>query len=337
MANLPLHNLVNSTEYNQTLFQIEWNNREMFYDCTTKDKDVKKFLYPPILLSGAILNVLCVVIFSNKKFGKSCTKHATFKYLSLKSVFDALILFLKVRFVTSFVNQEDVTFSIFFLLKLLFQSFEFMYECEPQENPSNSSQINSTQYPLIQDMTYEHCIHQQQNFLYFFKIFTMEYFIYVCTMCSIVFELGAQIDRLIAISFTTNFWSRYRFIPSYKVASISTVLISAIGYTYKLYFKLKTTDHRSTYNDNMGYNNSVAETNSSGTLSMITLQNIHMAHNTLQKLNMVHTFIRDVILVFLILFLDIAILIVFKRIMLRKKLVMSDSIKKESRTSSSKS
>lgn len=217
-----------------------------------------------------------------------------------------------------------------------------MYDCEPQQKPSNSSQINSTEFPPIEDdMTFGHCIHQQKNFLYFFSIFTMDYFIYVCTMCSIVFELGAQIDRLIAISFTTNFWSRYRFIPSYKVASISTVLLSAIGYTYKLYLnyviKLKKTDNKSTYNNNISYNISVPETNSSGTSFMTTLQNIKMARETLKDLDLVHTFIRDVIFVFVILFLDIAILIVFKRIMSRKKLVMSDSIKKESRTSSSKS
>lgn len=101
MANPLSYNLINNTEYNQTLFQIPREDKvSIFYECLETDKEVKRLLYPSILLPGAILNVLCVVIFSNKKFGKSCTKHATFKYLSLKSVFDALILFLKVRFVT---------------------------------------------------------------------------------------------------------------------------------------------------------------------------------------------------------------------------------------------
>jgi hypothetical protein len=69
---------------------------DILQSCTRYDDYVKVYLYPPVCMIGALLNVLCIVIFSNKKFKQICSKHLMFKYLLYKSVFDAIILFLKV-------------------------------------------------------------------------------------------------------------------------------------------------------------------------------------------------------------------------------------------------
>lgn len=137
-----------------------------------------------------------------------------------------------------------------------------------------------------------------------FKLITVYYLIYVCTLCSIVFELAAQIDRLITISCAK--WSRFRYLPSYKIISLLIFLVSALGYTFKLFMNTITKMENSRDNTT-SYS---IKTNTS---------------DRYKSLELMHTTVRDVICVFILLILDIIILFVFRRIMSNKKNVISKS------------
>ena len=83
------------------VFTLETNNLRSYEEipeqiCKNMLKNVQTYIYPPFCCIGFILNILCIIVFSNKKFEETSVKHVMFKYLLYKSVFDAIILFLKV-------------------------------------------------------------------------------------------------------------------------------------------------------------------------------------------------------------------------------------------------
>lgn len=151
----------------------------------------------------------------------------------------------------------------------------------------------------------QNCILKQSYFLNIFKLITINYFIYVCTLCSIIFELAAQLDRLITISCAACFWSKQRYYPSYKIASILIFLTCVICYTYKLrMYKIEQIKLDSEENE---------------PYSIVENEDPDGKFN---QLEIIHTTIRDVVCVFLLLILDIFILVVFKRIMSKKKILV---------------
>lgn len=169
------------------------------------------------------------------------------------------------------------------------QSFGFISRLEPEE--INLFDFLKQSYPMQ-----------------LFKLITLYYLIYVCTLCSIVFELAAQIDRLITISCAKCYWSRFRYFPSYKMIALLIFLVSALGYTFKLFMntiiKVKTNrDNR----ERTSYSIKIDAT------------------DRYKSFELMHTTVRDVICVFILLILDILILVVFRRIMSNKKNVVSKS------------
>ena len=198
---------------------------------------------------------------------------------------------------------------------MFFKSFEKIYECKNEKDhiiyddfDNHKIITNNTIHEFQQKKTSfntehsEDCVFLQSYFINIIKLVTIHYFIYVCTLCSIIFELAAQIDRLITISFRSGVVSRIWFVPSYKATSFFIFLASAIGYTYKFFFNTVTKNNASTEIYRIAYN---------------------WSNETYKLLELIQTTIRDILCVVLLLILNIIILIVFKRIMVRKKKIMS--------------
>lgn len=119
-------------------------------------------------------------------------------------------------------------------------------------------------------------------------------------MCSIIFELAAQFDRLISITLPGNKRSK----TFYKLTSALIITLIASFYSFKLFgYQIEYEEY-----DNQLYYNLYKSTFS--------------LTRTYHILDLVHSFIRDVVCVVLLLILDIIILVIFRRIMTNKRLVI---------------
>ena len=126
-----------------------------------------------------------------------------------------------------------------------------------------------------------------------------KYFIFVCTLCSIVFELVAQLSRLVAISFLNTL----DFIRLFTLKKVSFVLILFIAgfYVFKLY--------------EYSIHVIALEGSSHYIIYMSEFSNTQL----FRSLQLVHSFIRDFFCVVCVLLLDIIVLVTFRKAMARKK------------------
>ena len=151
-----------------------------------------------------------------------------------------------------------------------------------------------------------------------FDLVANKYFIFVCTLCSIVFELAAQLNRLVAISRCLNKLMLNRLLLllrdfSYKgVTTVLTFLIS-LFYVFKLFeYKIHESVSSSSEMEN-------ASTTTRYSLYMAEFASTPLFH----RLELTHSFIRDFCCVLALLVLDIWVLLVFKQAMRNKRRLMS--------------
>ena len=155
-------------------------SRDLFIKCQYFGSIFTAYVDTTIGFVGFILNVLCLITFSNEVFNyPKRIKCKMFKYLMIKSIFDACILF--------------------------FKALIPIFKCE--ECSLNTAYAFNV-----------------------FDLFINKYFIFVCTLCSIFFELAAQFDRLITVSKLFQFLNRI----SLKIVVSSIISIIAVFYSFKL-------------------------------------------------------------------------------------------------------
>lgn len=224
-------------------------DRNLFIQCHHIGFVFSNYVYPAIGVIGSLLNILCIWVFSNKKFSTNNSRCFIFKYLLVKSTYDCLILLLNA--LKPVFNCYECSFNSLYIVKM----FEF----------------------------------------FFYK-----YFLYVCTLCSIVFELVAQLDRLVAISVSQP----KNWMLPYRIVTIALIAIISTFYSFKLFeYNIEATE----YEDEKLYN---------------LYKSSFSITNTFRLFNLIQSFIRDFFCVILLLLLDIFILIVFRRLMWNKKQIM---------------
>jgi hypothetical protein len=179
------------------------------------------------------------------------------------------------------------------------------------------------------------------NTSYAFNVFDMivnKYFMFVFTLCSIFFELAAQFDRLITISYVFNCLKAV----SHKLIILTISCSISVFYIFKLFeYNIKNFEGDKNHLFEMIQNLSDIETtngNIATTNSTLYIDN----HNQIVELrfyylfksdfsttllfhylDMAHSIIRDFICVLFLLIVDTLILIEFRKIMKNKKKILT--------------
>lgn len=178
---------------------------------------------------------------------------------------------------------------------------------------------------LIPVFKCEECL---MNTTYVFNIFDLvinKYFMFVCTLCSIFFDLAAQFDRLITISKMFQCFNKI----SYKMVITSIISLISMFYTFKLLeYNIKNFegDNSIDYNlvDIIQTNNTSQSINTKSAITFYYLFKSDFSSTRMFKhLEMAHSIIRDFLCVLFLLTVDILILIEFRLIMKNKKKILS--------------
>ena len=103
-------------------------DRNLFIQCHHIGFVFSNYVYPAIGVIGSLLNILCIWVFSNKKFSTNNSRCFIFKYLLVKSTYDCLILLLN-------VSLNDIEFYWIIYIKIMFLLLKALkpvfncYEC----------------------------------------------------------------------------------------------------------------------------------------------------------------------------------------------------------------